>query len=177
VAQLCLHSEAIHPLREESFMAKSLRPDAKDRALEQHGVRNPRPDGVTDERFRRGEFFDPRDLVQVKYEMLRRVRAEGATVTGAAQSFGLSRPTYYQAQRALDEEGLPGLLPKRPGPKSAHKLTEEVMAFVDGSLSDDPGLGSEELSQRISERFGLSVHPRSIERALARREKKRRRSS
>jgi hypothetical protein len=71
--------------------------------------------------------------------------------------------------------GLAGLLPKRPGPKGAHKLTDEVMAFIDEVLEGDHGLGSEELSRSVSERFGLSVHPRSIERALARREKKRRR--
>lgn len=157
-------------------MAKAARRDAKARALAEQGVLNPQPDGVTDERFRTGAFFDPRDLVQVKYEMLRRVRAEGATVTEAAQAFGVSRPTYYQAQRALDDAGLPALVPKRPGPKGAHKLTEAVMGFVDRVLRDEPAVGATALSQRVRERFGLTVHPRSIERARARREKKRRRA-
>jgi transposase len=151
--------------------------DAKARALEESGVLNPAPERVTDERFHTEEFFDPRDLVQVKYEMVRRVQAEGGTVTETAEAFGFSRPTFYHARRALGEEGLAGLLPKRPGPKGAHKLTEEVMAFVEELDAGDPGVGSEELSRRVSERFGLSVHPRSIERALERREKKRRRSS
>jgi transposase len=157
-------------------MAESASPDRKVRALEEDGVLNPEPERVTDERFRTDEFFDPRDVVQVKYEMLRRVRFEGATVTEAAQAFGFSRPTFYHAQRALEEEGMPGLLPKRPGPKGAHKLTAEVMAFVEGVRSDHPTADSGELSRRVHERFGLSVHPRSIERALARREKKRQRS-
>lgn len=155
--------------------------DAKERALAEQGVLNPKPEGVSDERFRTEGFFDPRDLVQVKYEMLRRVRAEGATVTEAAETFGFSRPTFYEARRTLDEEGLPGLVPKRPGPKGAHKLTDEVMAFVDelreGDSGMDAGMDAQTLSRRIAERFGLSVHPRSIERALARREKKRRMSS
>jgi transposase len=151
--------------------------DAKERALAEQGVLNPKPEGVSDERFGKEGFFDSRDLVQVKYEMLRRVRAEGATVTEAAETFGFSRPTFYQAQRALDEEGLPGLVPKRPGPKGAHKLTDEVMAFVDELMEGDSGMGARELSQRLAERFRLSVHPRSIERALGRREKQRRRSS
>lgn len=150
---------------------------AKERALEEEGVLNPEPERVRDERFRSEGFFDPRDLVQVKYEMVRRVHAEGATVTEAAATFGFSRPTFYQARQALEEEGLPGLLPKRPGPKGARKLTDEVMAFVDELREGDPGMDAPELSQRIAERFGLSVHPRSIERALARREKKRRQSS
>jgi len=152
-------------------MAKAARRDAKARALAEQGVLNPAPDRVHDPRFHPGAFFDPRDLVQVKYEMLRHGRAEGATVTEAAQVFGVSRPTYYQAQRALAQEGLPGLLPKRPGPKGAHKVTDEVMAFIDTVLSEDPAVGSAELSQRVRTRFGRSVHPRSIERARARRKK------
>lgn len=151
--------------------------DAKERALEDEGVLNPEPERVRDERFRNERFFDPRDVVQVKYEMVRRVRTEGATVTEAAETFGFSRPTFYQAHRALEEEGLPGLLPKRPGPKGAHKLTEEVMAFVDELREENSGVDSGELSRRVDERFGFPVHPRSIERALARREKKRRESS
>lgn len=158
-------------------MAESARRDAKERALDEGGVLNSGPEGVRDERFGSEQFFDARDLVQVKYEMVRRAQVEGATVTEAAERFGLSRPTFYQAKRALEEEGLPGLLPKRPGPKGAHKLTPEVMGFIDELQERDPGIASKELSQRVDERFGLSVHPRSIERALARREKKRRQSS
>ena len=158
-------------------MAKSPELDRKARVLKEQGVLNPEPEEIMDERFRTEEFFDARDLVQVKYEMVRRVEGEGATVTEAAETFGFSRPTFYQARGALEKEGLAGLLPKRPGPKGAHKLTEEVMAFVGELLEKDHATGSEELSQRVEERFGLSVHPRSMERALARREKKHRRSS
>lgn len=159
----------------EGGMAKAARRDAKARALAEQGVLNSMADRVTDVRFQAGEFFDPRDLVQVKYEMVRRVRTEGATVTAAAQAFGVSRPTYYQAQRALDAAGLPALVPKRPGPRGAHKLTDAVMAFVDRVRRDEPTVGPAALSQRVRQRFGLAVHPRSIERARARREKKRRR--
>ena len=98
-------------------------------------------------------------------------------MTEAADAFGFSRPTFYHAQRALEEEGLLGLLPKRPGPKGARKLTEEVMVFIEGLVEEGPDVNSEELTRRVRERFGLSVHRRSIERALVRREKKRRRSS
>lgn len=154
-------------------MAESPSGDAKERALAERGVLNPAPERVADERFRTGGFFDPRDVVQVKYEMVRRVLIDGATVTQAAEAFGYSRPTYYEAQRVLVAEGLPGLLPKPPGPKGAHKLTEEVMDFVDELQERDTTIRPEELSRRVGERFGFSVHPRSIERALVRREKKR----
>ena len=50
--------------------------DDKTESLRRRGCLNPDPSRVTDELFDSGEFFDAEDLVQVKYEMLRRVRAE-----------------------------------------------------------------------------------------------------
>jgi transposase len=117
-------------------------------------------------------FFDPRDLVQVKYEMLRRVRQEGETVSQAAASFGFSRPSFYETQAVFEAAGLPGLLPQRPGPKRAHKLSEEVVDRLEGSLAADPSLNAPRLAALLEAELGLRVHPRSVERALARRRKK-----
>ena len=47
--------------------------------LIEEGAFNPAPDKVRDPKFRSGEFFDPRDAVQVKYEMLRRVFVDNST--------------------------------------------------------------------------------------------------
>ena len=149
------------------------KPDPKADALRQRGCLHPHPERVTDELFVSSEFFDPRDLLQVKYEMLRRVLVEGQSVSQSAVRFGLSRPSYYQAQKAYEEGGLPGLLPKRPGPRRAHKLSEEVVEVLRGALAGEPTLGPQELVQLVELRFGLSVHPRSVERALARHKKKR----
>ena len=84
--------------------------DAKLGTLQQQGTLNPRPKAVRDELFLQDEFFDTRDLVQVKYEMLRRVRTEGKSVTDAAANFGFSRPSFYQAQAAFEQNGLAGLV-------------------------------------------------------------------
>jgi transposase len=146
--------------------------DAKSKALRDHGSVNPRPQDVNDELFRESEFFDPRDIVQVKYEMLRRVRVEGMSITRATETFGFSRPVFYQAQLAFEREGLGGLVPKRSGPRHAHKLSEEVLRFIDQQRLKDKSLRSPALAGRVEQRFGFSVHPRSIERALLRRQKK-----
>ena len=148
--------------------------DPKTDALHEQGCLHPYPEKVTDELFASGAFFDARDLVQVKYEMLRRVRIDGRPVSDSAARFGLSRPSYYQAQTAFEEGGLPALLPKKPGPRRAHKLSEEVMTALEEALTEEPELSSEDLVQLIEKRFGISVHRRSVERALARQEKKRR---
>jgi transposase len=152
----------------EVGMAKSERGDPKDRALRETRSFNPRAEAVLDEAFAGSEFLDARDLVQVKYEMVRRVEVEGWAVARAAWTFGFSRPSFYAAARALAERGLGGLVPRRPGPQRAHKLSAEVVAFAREILTADPALRPGDLVEVLAERFGITVHPRSIERALAR---------
>ncbi len=145
------------------------RPDPKEAALAGARCLNPHPEQVTDPGFLSGEFFDARDAVQVKYEMVRNVKADGVPVTEAAAAFGYSRPSYYEAAAALERSGLEGLVPARPGPRGAHKLTEEICAWAERQLAAGPGLRPAQLVPLIEESFGVRVHPRSVERALARR--------
>jgi len=154
--------------------ARSSRPDPKSAALRAHGALHPRPQAVRDPLFGSHDFFDPRDLLQVKYEMLRRVDGEGAPVAQTADAFGFSRPTCYQAQTAFTQHGIAGLVPRKRGPHGAHKLDDAVMTFVATARAENPTLGVRALLPRIHARFGLDVHPRSLERALRRAEKKHR---
>jgi transposase len=153
-------------------MARGKPSEPKIRALSERGCLNSQPQRVNDPLFGQDPFFDARDLVQVKYEMLRRVRDDGLSVKAAAAAFGFSRPTYYQAQEAFEQEGLPGLVPRKRGPRGGHKLTDEVMAFLLEQTGQSGALPAMELARRVSERFGVAVHPRSVERALARHKKK-----
>ena len=153
-------------------MAKKPTRDPKTRALQQEASLHPHPEQVTDELFLTHEFFDPRDLVQVKYEMLRRVQSEGQAVSQSAAHFGFSRPSFYQAQTAFEQGGLPALMPQKRGPKKAHKLTAEVLAFIRQAQQEDSSLGTPGLASLVKNRYGITVHPRSIERALTRSQKK-----
>lgn len=153
-------------------MALKKKNDAKNEILRQHIALNPRPDGVEDELFVEYEFFDSHDTVQVKYEMLRRVQKEGWSVSRAAKIFGFSRNAFYQARTAFQQAGIAGLFRERPGPRHAHKLSEEVMDFVKKSLEENSSLSTLDLRQLIKENFGISVHRRSIERALKHHQKK-----
>src|SRR3954454_5088161 len=111
-------------------MAKR-RADGKAGELARSRTLNPRPEAVSDAAFAASEFFDARDVVQVKYEMVRRVEADGVSVSAAADAFGFSRQSYYTAAAALAEGGLQGLVPAKPGPRGAHKLTDEVLDEVE----------------------------------------------
>ena len=144
------------------------RPDPKEAALAEARCLNPHPEQVTDPEFGGSEFFDARDAVQVKYEMVRKVKAGGTPVTHAAAAFGYSRPAYYQAAAALEESGLEGLVPARPGPRGGHKLTGHILAWAEEQLAADPALRPAQLTGPIEDAFGVRAHPRSIERAVAR---------
>lgn len=145
--------------------------DPKAEALRQQGALHPKPDTVQDEAFRQGEFFDARDLVQVRYEMLRRHQVDGQAVTEVAVAFGVSRQAFYITETAFEQMGISGLLPRRRGPKRAHKCTDEVLDFVEQWRATSPT--EKDVTEAIQRRFSVSINPRSIERALTRRKKKR----
>jgi transposase len=134
------------------------------RALHRH------PERVRDETFRSDDFFDPRDLLQVRYEMLRRHRVDGQAVSAVAHSFGFSRQAFYVTDAHFRAQGLAGLLPRRRGPRRAHKCTDEILDFVEqwGQTAD----GKQSVVEAVRRRFGVRINARSIERAMKRRKKK-----
>jgi transposase len=139
----------------------------REQALSAQGAAHPHPETVTDPLFRDSAFFDPDDLVQVKYEMLRSVQKEGRAVVEAVQAFGLSRPVFYVTQALFQREGLPGLLPRKRGPKRPHKLNDEAMAILLEAVEKAGRLlKGEELAALLAQRCGVKAHPRSILRRL-----------
>lgn len=145
--------------------------DAKEAALRAQHALHPHPESVQDENFQTHKFFDRRDLVQVRYEMLRRHRVEGKSVTEVADTFGTSRQAFYKSASAFEAQGVSGLLPKKRGPKRAHKCTDEVLDFVEQWQATADA--QESVNKAVRDNFGIMINPRSIQRALARRKKKR----
>jgi transposase len=125
---------------------------------------NPNAASVTDELFLNYDFFDPHDLMQVKYEMLRKVSEENCPVTEAVELFGISRPYYYKLKAAFAERGMSGLQPQKRGPKGAYKLTAEITPFIDQRLAENPRADNTGIAQQIAQHFEVKIHPRSIDR-------------
>ena len=73
--------------------------DDKPRILRQHGCLNARPGDVRDELFLANAFFDPRDLLQVKYEML------PASARTASRSAPPPRASASRARRSTRRSG------------------------------------------------------------------------
>jgi transposase len=153
-------------------MAKARKRDTKRETLAKDGALNPRPEAIRDAVFTGNPFFDAKDLVQVRYEMVRQHRVDGVAISEASTNFGVSRPTFYKAFRALQKAGLPGLLPSQRGPKDGHKISAEVVAFVADLRAASSGLTTSQCLKEIETRFGIKVHRRSLERALARKKKR-----
>jgi transposase len=140
--------------------------------LRNQGSINPFPEKVQNPLFLNEAFFDANDIVQVKYELLRHVQIEGVSITEAVKNFGFSRLSFYRILSVFEKLGLVGLIPKKRGPREAHKMTADVLKFINDKIQKPPAMNSIELTKALKDRFGLSVHPRSIERALSRKKKR-----
>ena len=151
-------------------MAKATTTNGKREALARDSVLNPHPEAVRDPLFADNPFFDPADLVQVRYEMVRR-HEWTQVISAVATNFGVSRPTFYKAQTALATAGLAGLLPAQRGPKAAHKLSAEILTFDADLRSKTPEISMSQRLDAIEGQFGVKIHRRSLERALARKKK------
>ena len=144
--------------------------DPKVAALREARCLNPHPQDVTDEAFLAADFFDARDAVQVKYEMVRRVKADGAPVTAAAAAFGYSRAVLLRGgRRAGASPGWTGWCRPSPGRGAATSSPRRSWRAPSSSWQPTRRCRPAGLPDPSPRRFGVRVHPRSVERALARR--------
>jgi transposase len=150
-------------------------PQAKRKALQATGTLNPRSAQVHHRLFQQSAFFDPEDLLQLKYETLRALEVEGCPIAKAAREFGLSRPTIYEAQTQFEQQGLDGLLPHKRGPKAAHKVTAQILQYLQEQAAAEPAVKAGELARRVRQRYTVQLHPRTIQKALKAKAKRGRR--
>lgn len=140
---------------------------ARYRALEEAGLVHPAPESVSAEPFRsHPEFFAAVDKVQVKYEMLRAHVIGEQTATAAAAAHGYSRASFYLVAAAFERSGMAGLIDERPGRRGPLKLSAEVLAFLEARRRERPEASGAELARELEQALGVSLHRRTVERAL-----------
>ncbi len=152
---------------------KNKPPDLKTSILKQQGTLNPHPEKVNEPLFTQDDFFDPLDLLQVKYEMLRKVLIDKKSVTDASKSFGFSRLSFYKIRSAFEQQGLAVLFNKKRVPQGPYKLTDEVIQFIKQIYTIQPPPSVIKIKQQIETHFNFSIHKRTLERALVPIKKKR----
>lgn len=139
---------------------------SKIKILEGNGTLNRHSDKVKAPLFQNNPFFDAKDIVQVKYEMLRAVEKDAQPVSDTAEAFGFSRVSFYKTMEEFRQNGLPGLLPKKRGPQGAHKLTPRIMDFINAMIRENPHITRNQIVEALEAVMDVKVHKRSIERAL-----------
>lgn len=144
----------------------------KMKEMQKNGTLNRRYKKVLSLLFKDSIFFDPNDLVQVKYEMLRAVKKDGVSVSSASKEFGFSRVAYYQSREEFDEHGILGLIPKKRGPQQARILKQKDVEFIEQTLDINPKMTKKQLLQKLEEERGIKASKRTIERALAGKKKR-----
>jgi len=139
----------------------------KQKHLEIAGLLNLYPERVQDPLFQKAnDFFDPYDLLQVRYEMLRAHLTEGQAIRQICQRFGLSRQTFYTLQEKFLEGGSAALLPQKSGPKGPSKCTPEIVKFVHQKIKKDHPCKPSWLLDEIKKRFGVTFHLRTLEKLV-----------
>ena len=149
------------------YTADTVPPNPKKiEVLRSCGALNRHPEEVRNPLFTENDFFDPHDLVQLKYETIRAVEVDARPIAQAALDSGLSRPTIYEARENFRQEGIEGLLPEKRGPKKPRKLTPQVRDYLEELVASNPDLKTAVLVQRVRRRFGVLLHVRTVEKAL-----------
>lgn len=139
----------------------------KTEELKSNGTYNTRHTQVMAAHFKNGVFFDPEDILQVKYEMLRSVSSGECTVSQASRQYGLSRESFYKNKASYEAGGLQSLIPRKTGPKGAHKLAACGCDFIDSYLRQHPNASVSEINRKMQESTDIHVHNRTIERYLS----------
>lgn len=148
--------------------------NTKQKILKKRRCLNPKTKQIKDELFEKFNFFDPDDLIQVKYEMIRRVNKDGWTIKKATESFGFSRPSFYKAKNQFEKYGIIGLIPGKTGPKKPHKLSSKVIEYIQTMTQQNPKIKAQTITDAIKKKFKVNIEKRSIYRALQKIKKKKR---
>lgn len=129
-----------------------------------NGTFNKNHEKVKDEKFLTEPFYDPMDIVQVKYEMLKDATEGSRQIAKLADEFGLSRASFYKIKEAFESRGLSALVPEKPGPKKPYKLTEPYKEYIDKYISEKPKASSNEIAANLRKDKGMKVSKRTVER-------------
>lgn len=140
--------------------------ESKKKFLQQEGLLNPKPKRVSHPLFETLGFFDPFDLPQVRYEMIRTARVENISVAKACNLFGFSREYFYKLERTFMARGYVSLLGSTRGRRPIIALNQEVVNFIVHRKIEEPKLSGENLLQEIRRLYNVHCSRRTVERIV-----------
>jgi hypothetical protein len=124
--------------------------NSKNDFLKEEGLLNLNAKKVVHPLFKSVDFFDPSDLAQVRYELLRATKQEKISVAKTCRLFGFSREYFYRLSHSFMETGFPALL-KSPqaGRRPLIALNQNILTFIIYRKIDEPQLSGEQLRKEI----------------------------
>ena len=134
--------------------------------LKKEGILNLKPDRILCKKFQTLDFFDPLDLPQVRYEMLRSARVDNTSVAGACRKFGFSREYFYRLERGFRERGYASLLASRKGRRPIIALNQEIVNFIAHRKIEEPNVSGESLRKEILRLYKVDCSRRTVERIV-----------
>ena len=139
----------------------------KEEWLKETRTFNRNHDKINDNLFAESDMLDARDLLQVRYEMVRAVKIDKSSATEVAQRFGVSESTLNRNIRALNEGGVIALIPESKGPKGQYSLDEDELKFIDSYLEAHPDATGGQVYSALLKEKQSTVSKRTVERHLA----------
>lgn len=108
----------------------------------------------------------PNDALARRFLMLLEGQCLEQNVLAVAQKYGYCRQRYYQLLAAFHHGGLPALQPKKTGPKSNYRRTDQAVRQILRYLFLDPEASPEVVAQKLRQtHFPISL--RSVQRVIA----------
>ena len=83
----------------------------------------------------------------------------------AADKFQVSRSRYFQLRQQFQQHGFEALFPKKTGPKSNYRRTDEIVRQVIRHRFLDPDASAEVIAQKLVQ-SGATISVRSVERII-----------
>jgi len=108
----------------------------------------------------------PQDALARRFLMLLEGQCLEENIAAIAEKYGYCRQRYYQLLDAFQQGGLPALQPRKTGPKSNYRRTDEAVRQVLRHRFLDPDASAEVVAQKLRQtHFTISL--RSVQRVIA----------
>jgi len=140
--------------------------ETKQDFLNKEGLANRRAERVTHSLFLTLDFFDPLDLPQVKYELLRAARVDNISVTEACNLFGFSREYFYRLEKAFMKHGYVSVIGSAMGRRPIIALNQEIVSFIVHRKMEEPRLSGKALRKEILQQYSIDCSRRTVERII-----------
>ena len=139
----------------------------KEAFLKANHTFNFRNDKVIASRFIESDLYASRDLLQVRYELVRSIEEGDIALDEVPDKYGVSSVTAKRYVRSFKEGGMIALVPEQKGPKGPSSLDDEALRFIDSYIAEHPKASGRKVHEALESERHLGISKRTVERYLS----------